>query len=152
MSRLQATLLGGLFIGVLSILPIVNLLNLCCCLWVVTGGVLTVWLRQQGGVVLDGTEAALVGLGAGVVGGLITTLLSLAMFSLVGDMSALFDRISEQLPPDLRDQMLSLESRPGIMLFSSLISIPVYAVFSMLGALVGLLLFRKPQPPPPVQV
>ena len=36
----QAVLLGGLFIGVLSALPIVNLAN-CCCLWIVGGGAIT---------------------------------------------------------------------------------------------------------------
>ena len=46
MSRYQPALLGGLFIGVLSALPVVNIAN-CCCLWVICGGVLTVYLQQQ---------------------------------------------------------------------------------------------------------
>ena len=41
MTRYQPALLGGLFIGVLSALPVVNTANLCCCLWVIVGGVLT---------------------------------------------------------------------------------------------------------------
>ena len=42
MARYQPALLGGLFIGVLSSLPVVGAANYCCCLWVVVGGVLTV--------------------------------------------------------------------------------------------------------------
>jgi hypothetical protein len=38
-SKLQPALIGGLVTGVLSALPFVNILNACCCLWVVTGGV-----------------------------------------------------------------------------------------------------------------
>jgi len=40
--KLQPALLGGLFIGVLSTLPYVSRLNGCCCLWVITGGVLAI--------------------------------------------------------------------------------------------------------------
>ena len=47
MSRFQPALLGGVVIGVLSGLPFVNIGNCCCCLWVVAGGVLTVYLQQQ---------------------------------------------------------------------------------------------------------
>ena len=46
-ARLQPALLGGVFIGVLSALPFISAANCCCCLWVVAGGVLTVYLRQQ---------------------------------------------------------------------------------------------------------
>ena len=38
MSRYQPALLGGLFIGVLSSLPVVSTANICCCLWVIVGG------------------------------------------------------------------------------------------------------------------
>ena len=36
--KLQPALYGGLFIGVLSALPLINIGN-CCCLWVIGGGV-----------------------------------------------------------------------------------------------------------------
>jgi len=45
--RLQPALYGGLLIGVLSALPFVSAGNCCCCLWVVAGGMLAVYLRQQ---------------------------------------------------------------------------------------------------------
>ncbi len=51
--RLQPALVGGLFIGVLSALPIVNTANCCCCLWVISGGVLAAYLRQQSSPVRD---------------------------------------------------------------------------------------------------
>ena len=44
--KLQPALFGGLFIGVLSALPIINIGN-CCCLWVIGGGVLATYLMQQ---------------------------------------------------------------------------------------------------------
>ena len=37
--KMLPALLGGLFIGVLSSLPYIKGGNVCCCLWVVSGGV-----------------------------------------------------------------------------------------------------------------
>ena len=42
--KLQPAVLGGLLIGVLSALPFVSM---CCCLWVIAGGVLTTYLLQE---------------------------------------------------------------------------------------------------------
>ena len=61
--RVQPAILGGLFIGILSTLPIVNIGNMCCCLWVISGGVLSVWLLQQDSPdPLTGADGALMGL------------------------------------------------------------------------------------------
>ena len=45
--KMMPALLGGLFIGVLSSLPYIKGGNVCCCLWVISGGVLAAWLMQQ---------------------------------------------------------------------------------------------------------
>ena len=45
--RLQPAFWGGVFIGVLSALPLVSAGNCCCCLWVLCGGALAAYLRQQ---------------------------------------------------------------------------------------------------------
>jgi hypothetical protein len=151
MSRLQASLLGGLFIGIVSALPVVNLLNACCCLWVVSGGVLTTYLLQMGRMsAVEGADAAMTGLLAGVFGAVVSGGLSLVMFLMVGDMSGRIRSMVEQLPqlpPEARDQMLAFEPGVGFVLLSSLLTIPFYAIFSMLGALLALLFFRKPSAP-----
>ena len=43
----QPALIGGLVMGVLSALPLVSAGNICCCLWVVTGGLVAAYLLQQ---------------------------------------------------------------------------------------------------------
>lgn len=158
MARLQASLLGGLFIGILSSLPVVNLAN-CCCLWVITGGVLTVYLQQQGKPSsIAPADAALSGLLAGVIGALIYLVLSALMFSASGD--AMEVRLREmieqypQLPAESRDMIYNLTSGPSFMLLIAIFTIPIYAIFSMLGGLLGTLVFRKPSspPPPPAQL
>lgn len=151
MSRLQASLVGGLFIGIVSSLPLVNMLNLCCCLWVVMGGGLTTYMLQSGQTrAIETADAAMTGLLAGVIGALVGGLLSLVMFLMVGDMSERIRSMADQLPqlpPEVRDQIASFDGGAGYVILSSVISLPIYAVFSMAGALLALLIFRKPTAP-----
>ena len=86
-NRLQPALWGGLFIGVLSALPLVNAGNCCCCLWVLMGGALATYLRQQNNPYqIDAAEGAIVGLMAGVVGGIVYSILSIPLQMLAGPM------------------------------------------------------------------
>ncbi len=96
--RLQPALWGGLFIGVLSALPLVNLGNCCCCLWVLAGGALAAYLRQQSlPYQIAAAEGALVGLMAGVVGAIVDTVLSIPLQMAVGPFQQqLMERIMSQ--------------------------------------------------------
>jgi hypothetical protein len=153
---LQPALLGGLLIGVLSALPIVNVVN-CCCLWIVFGGALSAHLLQQKqDRPITTTEGALVGLMAGVVGAFAWLVVSIPIQLVVGPLQArLFERAldnARDLPPDVRDWVDSLA--PGavgvvttvisfvIMLFSGV-------VFATLGGVIGAMVVRRPDPPPP---
>lgn len=44
--RAQAVFIGGTFSGVMSALPYISAAN-CCCLWLISGGVVTAYLMQQ---------------------------------------------------------------------------------------------------------
>src|SRR6476469_10315672 len=82
--KLQPALFGGLFIGVLSALPIINSGN-CCCLWVIGGGVLATYLMQQNHPYpIAAADGALVGLLAGLMGGIIGVLLSIPLEMVMG--------------------------------------------------------------------
>ncbi len=156
MRRFQPALLGGLFIGMLSSLPVVNIAN-CCCLWVVVGGLLTVYLQRQdppaaplGGS--DTGEAVLGGLLAGLVGALIYILVSTLLFSsspdtMAAEVGAAMDRFGS-LPSDTRDRVLGLVTSGVWVFVMAAILVPTYAVVSMLGALLGLAIFRKKPAPP----
>jgi hypothetical protein len=155
MSRHQPALLGGVCIGVLSALPIVAMGNLCCCLWVVTGGALTVYLQQQNRPApVETGEAVVGGLLAGVIGAILMVILQ-AVFTfatgpLVEDQVRLVLDGNPDLPPQAREMMLNLVTGQGLFVLILAIVLPVYAVFSMLGALLGLAIFRKAPPVAPV--
>ena len=152
MRRFQPALLGGLFIGVLSSLPIVGSANLCCCLWVVVGGILTTYLQRQQHPLapLDGSECALLGLTAGAMGAVIYFVAMVAMFSVGGDqIEAQFRAAMEgqQVPPEARAFMERLMTGRNLVLFMGAIALPVYAMFSTIGALLGVAIFRRKTPP-----
>jgi hypothetical protein len=153
-NRFQPAILGGLFIGILSSLPLVQALNVCCCLWVVIGGVLTTYLRQQQTPdPLETSEAVLTGLIAGAIGALLSIIATWALFSVTGPIWQ--DQFRSELeanpdvPPQMRDMMLNLMSPRGMALIQFGVTLPVFAFFSMLGALLGLSFFRKKPLPPP---
>ena len=153
MSRFQPALLGGLFIGVLSSLPFVNALNACCCLWVVCGGVLVTYLLQQRTPDPVGTtDAALQGLLAGAIGGVIFSLSQMFIFQMTGPM--VLEEIrgnmdQAQMPPQAREFVERLFTGRGFAIAMALVWIPMYSVFAMAGAFLGLAFFRKKLPPTP---
>lgn len=155
--RLQPALYGGILIGVLSALPFVSAGNCCCCLWVVTGGVLAVYLRQQNSpFAITSAEGALVGLLAGVIGGAIGVILSIPVEAAMGPfMRNILDRVissSPDFPAEMRDVLERAGqggSGPMAIAFKLCVSLVAGAVFGMLGGLLGVAIFKKDGPPPP---
>ena len=150
-NKYQPALIGGLFIGVLSSLPLVSGLNLCCCLWVVVGGLLTVYLRQQQEPApLETGDGVLAGLMAGAIGAVLTVFGTWVFLHWTGSFvqDDLRSRLeTADIPPQVRDMVINLVAGRGLVLLQLVITPPVYAVFSMLGALLGLAFFRKKTPP-----
>jgi len=157
MGKHQPALLGGLFIGVLSSLPVVNLAN-CCCLWVLAGGALVVYLQQQQTPLpVETGNAAIGGLIAGAVGGVLVCAVQLVWMQFAGP--AMFESMrsemasNPQMPPQAIQMMEKFMQGGGLSILMFAMIVPLFAVFAMLGSLLGLLFFRKKQPPmaPPQQ-
>ena len=102
----------------------------------------------------DTSEAVIGGLVAGLVGGVIQTVLSVALFSMAGGTSPaeIQDALSRipQLPPEMRDRIVRMFTGGGFLAVAAVVTLPIYAVFGMIGGLLGLAIFRKkPTPPAP---
>ena len=154
MGKHQPALLGGLFIGVLSSLPFVNS---CCCLWVIVGGVLVTYLQQQAKPTpVETGDVVIGGLLAGVIGAVIASIGFMLLSSVSGpvvqeSMRQAFEQNAD-MPPEVRDMMMRFTDPKTLGVLMFVINIPLFAVFSMLGSLLGLAFFRKklpPQAPPP---
>ena len=153
MSKLQPALLGGLLIGVLSALPFVSIGNGCCCLWVIVGGMLTSYLLQeQSRVPLTAGNAAVAGLQAGMVGAVVAAVLGAAVMMVMGGGVEQLEQIPRgDLPPQFGRILDQFRELPAAFWYVGpfLAYIIIFPIFSMLGALLGVAIFRKNPPPPP---
>jgi hypothetical protein len=152
--RLQPALFGGLLIGVLSALPLVNAGNCCCCLWVIAGGMLAVYLRQQNSpFAVTSAEGAFVGLLAGLTGGVLGVLLSIPIDLMVGPFQRQFVEwvlsVNPDIPAEIREMSERTGTGPAAVAFKLLFGVVSGAIFGMLGGLLGVALFKKNAPPPP---
>ena len=83
-SKTNPVLVGGLVMGVLSALPIISAGNLCCCLWIISGGLVAAYVLQQNQPTpITPGDGALVGLLAGLAGAGIYLVLSIPITFLV---------------------------------------------------------------------
>ena len=156
---LQPALLGGVVIGVLSALPIINLAN-CCCAWILFGGGMAAYLmQQQRSSPISLGDGALVGLLAGVIGTCVWTLVSIPLQALlIPFQTGLLERAmanASEMPPEAREFLEALRSGPAMgaaAVLGFLVTLFVCSVFGLIGGLFGALIFRKnvpPDAPPP---
>jgi hypothetical protein len=158
-SKTQPALLGGLAIGVLSALPVIQFGNACCCLWVLFGGGLAAYLMQQNHPEPIGVgDGAVGGLMAGAFGSVVWLVLSISIRSLMSPFESAFaQRALENpdLPPAVRQIFESIGSGPAIgfgLILLFCVMFFLFSLFGLLGGLFGALFFRKSQAivPPPI--
>src|SRR5947209_20352726 len=94
--------------GVLSALPLISAGNICCCLWVLAGGMVAAYLLQQNQAApIAPGDGALVGLLAGLVGAFVQIAVSIRVSIVVGPMErAMLQRMLDMagnLPPAMGD-------------------------------------------------
>ena len=140
-------LLGGLFIGILSGLPIIGICN-CCCLWIVSGGVLAAYLEQQNQPVsLTLAQGARVGLIAGFIGAVIWLVLDSALAPIQARFIGDFMRSARDLPPEFQDMLESIEAGSGPGIISGFLLLCLSSVVATIGGMIGAAYFKKDVPP-----
>lgn len=163
-NKLRPAIAGGLLIGLLAIIPFVNLV---CCLWVLLGGGLAAYLyiKKSPAPVLM-AEGVQLGASAGAIGGLIYVLLGVPVNILMGNpLAGLMLNFVRKIEPSqaemVRQRMEQQQSRPFIEQYLStlpraLFGFVLIVVFATLSGLLTVALFEKrktgqegPPPPPP---
>ena len=157
-SKLQPALLGGLFIGVLSALPIISAGNCLCCMWVIGGGMLAAYLLQQNQATpISSSDGAITGLLAGLVGAVVSLIIGIPVGLIFGPMQAdWMQRVGSSggdVPPELRNILEYMQQSGGFTIIGALIGFVFMSIFGVifgsLGGLLGALFFKKDGPPPP---
>lgn len=151
-NKFQPALLGGLLLGVLSALPIISAGNVCCCLWIICGGVLAAYLLQANTPEPITTgDGAIVGLQAGVVGAVVEIIISIPVRLLMGPFqAAMLQRVFENadLPPAFR-QMVESSAAVGVVgtIVHFFFILILSAIFATIGGIIGAAIFHKKTPP-----
>jgi hypothetical protein len=149
--KLQPALLGGLFAGVLSALPFVNMAN-CCCLWMIAGGVIAAYVMQMNHPLpITVGNGAAVGFLAGIVGAIVAITLDIPIRAFI---LPLLPQLSPwrsggrrgDMPPEVRDALRTINPQT-MAVIGGLFLVSIELIFSTIGGLFGALVFRKPSPP-----
>ena len=163
-SKLRASVISGVAIGVVWAVPGLNLINCCCCAGVILGGVLAMYLYQQEWAEnmepLESSDAVILGIMAGVIAAFTAMILNLVFLAIFGDVAArlartlmqrMIDRLDQGggLSPDSINQLRQdfersvAESRTVTGVLADLIvNLIINPLFAMLGALLGYSFFR----------
>ena len=148
----HAALLGGLFIGVLSALPLVKYAN-CCCIWIVAGGFVAAYLNQQNDPrPMTPGRGALAGLLAGMVGSVVWLVVSLVMRAVFAPlqqrMAGVILRGTPDMPPEVRTLFESIGSNSALeFVLGFVVMLFVGSIASTIGGLLGAMFFRNDVPP-----
>jgi hypothetical protein len=157
-NKLKPAIIGGVVIGVLSIIPIVNLGNVCCCLWAILGGLLATYLYvKDSPVPASAGDGAMLGAIAGAVAAVIVIILGIPISIIAGGITReLLIRLMENVNPSqaemFRAQMVAGESIVGAIVNGIILAV-LLVIFSTIGGLIGVPIFEKRKggaiPPPP---
>jgi hypothetical protein len=148
----QPALIGGAVLGALSALPIISVGNLCCCLWVVGGGVVAAYVLQQSRATpITPGDGALAGFLAGVTGALVYLLLSIPITIVLAPFErAMMERIVENaagMPPEFREYVGTYLGSAIQVAVGFGFMLVVGSMFATIGGVIGAMLFKKSLPP-----
>jgi hypothetical protein len=158
-NKLRPAIIGGVVLGLLSVIPFVNFVNICCCLWAILGGLLASYLYiKNSPIPASPGDGAIVGVLAGVVGGAIAIVIGIPISILMGSvMTSFFVGLLERIDPSQAEMMRrQIEAGQSVVsaILNGIILAVLLVVFSTLGGLIAVPIFEKrkrnlPAPPPP---
>jgi hypothetical protein len=159
-NKLKPALIGGVFIGVLSVIPFVSAANLCCCLWAILGGMLATYLYVKNSPTPAGAgDGAVLGVIAGAIGAVISFVIGVPLAIAMGPtmrnmIVSLMQNIDARQAEMMRQQFEAQGTAIAPIIIQSLIGAALLFVFAILGGLLGVPIFEKrkgtlpPSPPP----
>ncbi|HET9478151.1 MAG TPA: DUF5518 domain-containing protein [Pyrinomonadaceae bacterium] len=158
-NKLKPALIGGVLLGLLSVIPFVNVLNVCCCLWAILGGMLASYLYiKNSPTPASAGDGAILGALAGVIGAAISLILGIPISYAMGPtmrnlMLSMLENVDRQQAEAMRRQFEMTGDSIVPVIINSLIVAALLFVFAVIGGLIGTALFEKRKggsvPPPP---
>lgn len=166
--KMKPAMMGGAILGILSVIPVVSAVNVCCCAWAILGGLLATYMYVKGSATPATIgDGAMLGALAGVIGAVIYVVLGIPIGLLTSNASmnamvGVMERMNPEMGAEMRRQA---EAMQGLgtgeilvaMLPGMLMGAVALVVFATIGGLIGVPIFEKrkgggagtPPPPPP---
>ena len=158
-NKLKPALIGGVVLGVLSVIPFVSAANVCCCLWAILGGMLATNLYVKNSPTrVSAGDGAILGAIAGAVGAVIYLIVGIPIALAMGPtmrnaIVSLMRNVDPQQAQILQRQFEASGNAIGPLIIQALVIALLLVVFAVLGGLLGVPIFEKrkvgPPPPPP---
>jgi hypothetical protein len=150
----QPAIAGGIFLGLLSSLPIIQAGNCLCCMWVLGGGgIATYLLNKQRPLGLTPGDGAFAGGLSGLFGAFVATLVTIPVRLISG---RFFESQQEALEEAFRDipefegpirdlmlRMASSEVSVVTILLTFIMYMLMFALFAMIGGILTVAILRK---------
>jgi hypothetical protein len=152
----KPALIGGLISGILSAIPIINLLNTCLCLWAWVGGAVAAKLLiDRTPRIVTSKDGAKIGLFSGLLASAIVLLIAmpLTLWQMGQSLQGVPAFMSSS--PEAQQLLERIQNDATFKILFSFVIAFINSVFilgfTVLGGVVGVALFekRKNQPPPP---
>ncbi|MBN2246774.1 MAG: hypothetical protein JW755_13130 [Candidatus Aminicenantes bacterium] len=151
---LMPALIGGGIAGFLSAVPIINIANCFCCLWIIAGGILSAYLLSKESTrTLTLGDGAIVGIFSGIVAAVVEFIISIPFQALNNKLMESVMRWVQENSGELPtgwDRLLergATETAVTLSILGLLISVVLFSVMGALGGILGITLFKKKTPP-----
>lgn len=161
-NKVKPALIGGVLLGLLSVIPFVSALNVCCCLWAILGGMLAshLYVKNSATPATPG-DGAILGALAGVIGAAVAIIVGTPISYVMGPtmrnlLLSLVENMDRQQAEMMRRQIEMTASDSIVaVIVNQLILGFLLIIFATIGGLIGTALFEKrkggaPPPPPPM--
>ena len=159
-NKLKPAVIGGVALGLLSAIPFVNFVNICCCAWAILGGLLASYLYVKNSTTpANAGDGAIIGAMAGGIGAAIYLVIGIPLAIVSGAaMREMLINLMANVDPRqadiIRTQMEAGGQSIASAIFQGFIGALLLVVFAIIGGLIGIALFEKrkgggPVPPPP---
>lgn len=158
-NKVKPAVIGGVVLGLLSAIPFINWVNLCCCLWAIVGGLLAAHLYVKSSPTpVNAGDGAIVGAIAGAIGAVIFLVIGVPLAIVSGAaMRGMLLKLMANADPQqaelFRRQLEAQGESIGGLIFQHLIGAVLLVVFAVVGGLIGVAIFEKRKggalPPPP---
>ena len=148
----QPALLGGMALGLLSSIPIINAGNCLCCMWVLGGGALASYMlmKQRPSGITYG-DGAFGGVLSGLFGSVVATIISIPIRLIAarvfesqkGTLELLLRDVPAGPMHEILNQMISPEISFVSLLITFLSNVVLFSLFAMIGGILMVAIMER---------